>query len=509
MYRKISSLLIFITLCFPVYYVMGAQQDNFYIPPLDDVGLRDAESDSKVVYSTLKEISDLALRNNFDIQLAQFDAMLRETDLDKAVSLYDIIVKSEARFTDNQRREVSTFSGTRSRVNNYSLSVSQRLPTGTNIEMNFDNTRSWTDYPLYTTVNPAYESSVRLALKQELSKNFFGLNDRSRIKITRIEIQNARYTSLDKIEQMLAEVQRLYWVIARDLDIVCVRREMYARASELFQLNKDKIKKGIIEKPQLVSSEANLKQKEIDLLLAQNELKSHINELKFLLNLEDKKVIILPGESLECVSQEQILTEALKVAFSHRRDYLRAKNDVRSQDLRLIMKRNSLWPEINLEASISRNGLNNHLSEAINDISSEDNPEYFLGFKITFPLQNREARSEFNKAKIEKTKALINLKKTEYRILTQIKNRVRDCNILRKRVDKQRNVVRLQEEKLTAELKAYRYGRSDTDTIIRYQNDLLLSRIMYSQALLEYREALIELLLSENCLLDKFWKDTL
>jgi len=111
--------------------------------------------------------------------------------------------------------------------------------------------------------------------------------------------------------------------------------------------------------------------------------------------------------------------------------------------------------------------------------------------------------------KIEKAKALINLKKTEREVLIQIKDSVRDCNILGKRLNKQKIVVKLQEEKLAAELKRYQYGRSDTDTIIRYQDDLLSSKLLYTQALLDYQEALIELALKENSLLDRFWKDTL
>ena len=132
-----------------------------------------------------------------------------------------------------------------------------------------------------------------------------------------------------------------------------------------------------------------------------------------------------------------------------------------------------------------------------------------MGLEIKFPLQNREAKAEFNKAKIEKAKALINLKKIERQILIEIKDYVRNCNILEERVNKQENVVNLQEEKLMAELKAYQYGRSDTDTLIHYQDDLLLSQLLYLGALLDYKEALIELSLKENVLLDRFWKDTL
>ncbi|MBL7132167.1 MAG: TolC family protein [Candidatus Omnitrophica bacterium] len=529
MYRKIFLIIIFLNFSFFVYPTTEnlkketGEEDVIY-PIAERLSTQGYAQPCNGIYLTLEEVSWLAISNNFDIQLAQFDAQFKETDIDKVSSIYDTLIEAEAKFRDNQSKSSSSFAGTRSETRDYNLGASQKFPTGTTLGLDFDNQRSWSNSG-FVTVNPAYNSSAKLTIKQELGKNFFGIKDRSNIKITKIDIQNAQYTSLDKIEQMLSTTQKTYWKIALCLNVVKIRDNMLIKANELFQINKEKILKGIIEKPQLVASEANLRQKEIDLILAQNELEFHINELKLLLNLEDEDKAILPKENfdrssflvvnpehrqeIDLVAQPIELSQALKIAFQRRRDYLRAKNEIDAKKIKLVMQENNLWPEINLEASISRNGLARHFSQAIEDISSEDNPEYFLSLKITFPLQNREARSEFNKAKLEKAKALLNFKKIERKILVEIKDNVRNCNILGQRAKKQKHVVKLQEEKLAAELKAYQYGRSDTDTVIRYQDDLLFSKLLYTQALLDYKEALIELAVKKNILLDRFWKDTL
>jgi outer membrane protein TolC len=513
MFRKIFFIIIFLNFCLLICPAKedlaedtGAE-DTIY--PTSEYGLfKEKRFISNGIYLSLDEVCSFALSNNFDIQLAQFDAQFKEADLDKARSVYDVFIEAEANFNDDRRKSSSVFSGTKTETRNYKLGISQKLPTGTTLGVDFDNQRLWTNSG-YTSVNPAHDSSVKLSLKQELGRNFFGIKDRSNIKITKIDIQNARYTSLDKIEQMLSTVQNVYWRIAHYLNIVKIRQDMLIQASELFKINQEKIHKGIIERPQLIASEANLRQKEIDLILAQNEFAFHINELKFLLNLDDEDKIILPKDDLVLSEQLKGLDESLEVAFQHRRDYLKAKNEVDSKEIKLVMERNNLWPEINLESSAARNGLREHFSQAMKDVSSEDNPEYFFGLSIEFPLQNREARSGFNKAKIEKAKALIGLKKIERKILVDIKDSVRNCNILQQRAQKQENVVKLQEEKLIEELKRYKYGRSDTDTVIRYQDDLLSSKLLYTQALLDYKQALIELSLKENSLLDKYWKDTL
>ena len=486
------------------YNINFSEENDVY--PLESFDFLKSKSDiSNRVYLTLEEVTELALQNNFDIQLAKFDAQFKETDLDKVKSIYDTVIEAEARYKDDQTKSASAFSGTHSEAHDYNFGVSKKLPTGTTLGLYSDNQRYWTDSP-YTTINPAHDSSIELALSQDLGKNFFGLKDRSDLKITKIDIENVHYTSLDKIEEMLSNVQKTYWRIAKQLKVVEIRKDMLDKADELFRINKEKIKRGIIEQPQLLSSEANFGQREIDVVLALNELESYINELKLLLNIENRDKIILPKEELDLVVRLTELGEALKTAFSHRRDYFKARNEVDSQKIKLVMKGNALWPEINLEASIRRNSLGDHFTQAIKNIGQEDNPEYSLGLKIKFPLENRLAKSEFNKAKIEKAIALLNLKNTERRILVQIEDSVRNCNIFKERAKKQKNVVELQREKLAAELKAYQYGRSDTDTVIRYQDDLLSSELLYTQALLDYKQALIELSLKGNTLLDSFWE---
>ncbi|MGD9014776.1 MAG: TolC family protein [Candidatus Omnitrophota bacterium] len=523
MYRKVLFIFIFLSFALSASSVEehiipsvkdsespgGQKNSPEGVYPVRNSGLsKDEDIVSGGVYLTLEEVCQLALNNNFDIQLAQFDAQFKQTDLDSARSVYDTLIEVGTNFKDDRKKTVSSLTGTSQEARNYNFAVSQKLPTGTTLGAGFNHQRSWTD-SAYVAVNPAHDAQAELTLKQELGRNFFGIQDRSKIKISKIDIENAQYTSLDKIEQTLSEVQKTYWKIAQYLNLLGIRQDMLLEAKQLFQINQEKLKKGIIEKPQLLASEANLRQKEIDLILVKNELQFHINELRLLLNLDNLDEIVLPAQSLDFTGQQIELSQSLKSAFQYRRDYFLAENEIKAKKIKLVMQKNNLWPEINLEASVTRNGLDNHFSQAIQDISSEDNPEYFLGLKIKFPLQNRQAKSEFNKAKIEQAKALLELKKIERQILVEIKDGVRNCQVLEQRALKQNNVVRLQEEKLAAELKAYQYGRSDTDTVIRYQDDLLSSKILYAQALFDYKQSLIELALKENILLGHFWKDEL
>lgn len=465
--------------------------------------------DRDKVYLGVAEVCKIALYNNFDIQLAKFNVQSKRADLAGVKSIFDTMFEAETKFKEDEKKRTSTFAGTESESNIFNFGLSKKFSTGTKVKVNFDTERSWTNSG-YSTINPAHESVAEISLTQELGKNFFGIQDRSKIKITKLEIENAEYTSLSKIEGMIARVKKVYWRTVLYLEIVKIRKEMLERAKKLYSINKDRIKRGLIEKPQLLSSQANVEQKKVDLKLAQNHLSSLLNEMKFLLNLDERDKIVVPKENFSLQKTSPVgLKKALKNAFKNRRDYQEAKNNVGSNNVNLVMKRNNLFPEINLEASIARNGLEENYSDAIESMSTEDNPEYFLGLKITFPLENRKAESDYKKAQINRSKSLLQLKRVEQEIVVDIKDAVRNVGVYRERLRRQKKIVKLQESKLKQEIQKYKHGRSDTDTVIRYQNDLLSAKLLYKKAFLQYKHSLIELSQQQDTLLNSYWEGEL
>jgi len=50
------------------------------------------------------------------------------------------------------------------------------------------------------------------------------------------------------------------------------------------------------------------------------------------------------------------------------------------------------------------------------------------------------------------------------------------------------------------------YGRSSSDIIIRFQEDLLGARLRLEEALFSYRKAIINLERNKNTLLSKYWQ---
>jgi len=466
------------------------------------------EAGQKVTYSfSLDEITQVALRNNFDIQLTKYDAWIARTDKDVARSIYDTVFEAEVKYRDDQSKKTSTIFGNKTVDNDYNVGFSKKMPTGTTVSIDLENNRNSTD-SAFTTAPLTHDSTLGVTVEQDLGKNILGIQDRGDVKITLADIENAEYTSLEKIEESIAEVQKAYWDLVLQIEKVDIEEAMVAEAKKFYDLHQEKLKDGLVEIPEAIASEANYKTRKNTLLLARNQAKAKANALRLLANIKDN-IDIEPTEDFGLLDDKENLLKSLKAAFENRQDYKRAQNTIKSKDIQLIMEQNNMWPEINLTATLAKNGLGDHFKHAVTQITEEDNPNFFAGLTITFPLENREAKGKLKAAELEKAKALLELKWLERQIAVDVADQVRDCNIFKELALNDQEISQLQTRKLEEEIKRFRYGRSNTDMLIRFQEDLVLARSVVAESIRRYHEARVDLRKTEGTLLRKYWEGSI
>lgn len=465
-----------------------------------------AQNDAGVKQLFLEEVSALALQNNFDIQLTKYDIQISRQDIDIARSVYDSIFTAEAEYTDDKSAKNSTLLADHSTSRDFSVGVSKSFSSGTEVSVEHVNSRGWRIPASNVTYNPDYNSSVSLTVEQDLGKNFFGLQGRGNVKVAMKDVENATHLSLDKIEQTLADVQKSYWALVRAEDLYEIEQEFLEQAKRLHEIDKERIKHGLIEKPQLLGSEANYHERWGEISVAKNNLKTRENILKLQLNIsEERGVVLMPAEEFQLEKAGVSLKQSLENAFKFRRDYKKAMNEIKRRDILLSMKKNGLWPEINLEASFTRNGLDDGYGGSAGKIIDEDNPEFFTSLSVSVPLENRDAKAKLKQAEFEKAKALLDAKYLERKIAIEIVDQARECEIFYERLVSLKKAADLQTQKAAAQEKIFNQGRSDSDVVIRYQEDALAARVRAVNAFYEYYEALIDLKKKEGSLLVEHW----
>jgi outer membrane protein TolC len=442
------------------------------------------------------EVMKLTANHNLDIKLAKIDADYAKANIDIKKSVFDIIMEASGGYTDNELASESAFLGSKTTQAAYNFGISKEFSTGTSIEADFNHTRDYSDSD-FVTVNPSHESLASLSVRQPIGNNFFGLEDRGNLRIAELNYQAANLNSLDRIEAALAQSEIAYWNLVYTYEAALLNEEMLNRAKNLYDIYEDRFERGIAEEPDVYASEANMNISLINYEIAQNRILNASNLLKIRLNLDSSSAIRPRDDLLTAYTRADYISH-LKEAISKRRDYRAALKNLEAQDINLVIKKNNLWPQIDLVATYQRNGIDTDGKESLDNLLDENNSSYYVGAEVRLPLENRDARAKKKQALLLKEQALINLKKIELSIASELDNRVRQVNLDVEKIKKWQKIVELQKQKLEAEEKRIKYGRSSSDILVRYQNDLLNSQMSLAAAYLDYHVSRIELELAKN-----------
>ncbi len=494
------SLLLFYTLCWGAIdiYTVGAEDVQSLTEEAEDNCALSSQERSLL----LEECIALAARNSFEVKLAQLDFLIAQTGQGVAEAIYDTVLSADISYEKDKRQPLSTFGADNKQINTYSIEATKKLSTGTEVTLSFDDTREWSN-SAYVSKNPAHTAEAALEIRQPLGKNIFGYVDRRNISVTSLAIQNTDLDTKERIELLFANAGKAYWEWAFAKRGLQIYHDILERAKDLHKINDKNYDTGLIEKGDFLASEANILIREKDMLIAENKYRRSEENIKLLMNIETDEQIH-PKDSLQYKEIDFDLGDCLSRAFQKRRDYQKAKREVEIENIILETKANERWPEIDLVASMTANGIDSKFSEAAGKITSEDNTDYFAGVEISLPLENNLARSEFKKAKHSKEKAIITLKKIERSIVTDVGNAFRDYITYEANVSKLSEVAELQKAKLKEEEKRLKYGRSNTKRSIDYQQDYLNAQLELASGLLDLEVARINLEKALNIILEKY-----
>ncbi|MGB3242539.1 MAG: TolC family protein [Candidatus Omnitrophota bacterium] len=458
------------------------------------------QKDARVL--SLEECVRLAVYNSFEAKMAKLDLLIAETDLMPAVAVFDTILFGNVGYAEDKRQQVSVFAPDDNQTNTYSVGVTKELPTGTELTATWGDTRSWNN-SAFITKNPSHNAELSLEARQPVGQNFFGYADRGSVTITKLAIMNAGLEEKDRIEALIADVERAYLEVLFAKKSLNVFRRILEKAKDLYEAQQKNYDLGLIERVDLYAAEGNVATRQAEVLVADNRYNRARENLKFLMNMNEGVRIIL-AEELASDPVDKDLSDCLKDAFENRRDYFIHKRDIEIKGLDLKIKENMKWPEIDLIGTLAMNGLEGEFNKAFGKTTTADNTYMFVGVEVTMPVENNLARGEYKKAKYEKEKAVVSLKETERKIITEIGNAYNDALAFQASVIFTKKALGLELSKFTEEEKRFKYGRSNAKRLIDYQQDLLRAALENARFILDQRKAKVDLERTMNIILKKY-----
>ncbi len=435
----------------------------------------------------------MAIGNNIDLRVRALDSSLAETDITSSRSIYNPYLTSSLDFsqTDVAGRTygTETIAGT--------FGITQNLPTGGYISL---TTRTG---PISAISDPLYDytdwsSAIGITYYQPLLKN-------AGREATELGIAQDTLSFEDSLENFRGDVIQTVFSVISDYNRLYVlyqllesRREAVSSAQKLLQEIKNQAHSGEDATIALSNSEYALSQRQTEMIEAERQVSSKEASLRYLLGLEEKLHIIPvdPPSRDEPMGTEK---EMIALALAEHPDLKGMRIQLESNMLREKVSQRKLWPDLALTANGGYRGYaeDGTFGDTVSQIADRKGEYWGVGARITYPLGNDLAESEYRRNKLRSEQLKNQITAAEWKIRDTIQDDNRSLISARLQLRSTAKSKLLAEQRVAHYQKNRRLGKASVKDLLDAENDLIYARNL-------------ELTAVENFayLVAKLWKDS-
>lgn len=455
-----------------------------------------------------------ALVQNLDVQIERINPQISRADLSGAYAGYDptfnISGSHGYRLSGGGIDPTTQFQipATEGESDAFNAGISGGLlPWGTTYQLFGNLTESVSTFS--TNRTDTTRGEVGISLSQPLLRNFLVDGTRLRIAVAKNRLKYSEMGLRARIIDVVTSVEKAYYDLIAARENVKVQEKALQLAEQLLAENKKRVEVGTMAPLDEKQAESQVAGSRADLLSAQQVLSTAQNTLRSLINDNYRNihdVLIEPAEQLAAPAQQFNVQESWQKGLAQRPDFLQAKLNTDQSELQLKYDRNQLLPDLSLTGSYGRGAGGVAIQEfgdGLEDFRTDRNPFYSYGARLSIPLGNRAARSNYRASKLSLEQIKLALKKIEQAILVEIDNNVTAARVSFERVGSTREARLYAEAALDAERKKLENGKSTSFFVLQLQKDLTAARSGEIRALTDYNKSLADLARGEGSTLDR------
>jgi len=477
---------------------------------------------------TLKEFVAQLRKENQSIASKRTAQEIAATGIPRARAAYDTVATVAA--TRSLSRQKSTYEEAVGRGqdteevpvysrdgNDFTVGVSQLLPTGATIEAKTSLSQFISSVDQYNAATDPEDTrppgarnnrgTVGLSLTQPLLKDFGPSVTNARIRVAEIESKGALASSLEVESNVVVEGILGYLDLIVAQQRVTAARERIRNGERLLSEAQALARQGRLAEADVWEVESALDRYRSAFSESEHARYERANKLATMVMRVNKEPAaqLRAMESLPATfSSIPSLESALQVAMDRREDLRRAKFDLEREGIQLAYAKNQRLPRLDLVATYGINGLEYSASRAMGYSRMEDYPNWTLGLQLTFPLENRQAKADFAAASLRQKDALLALKALEVGITNDVDTSLKLRQSALERWGWWQASAAREARHVTVEREKFRAGRSDIREVLLREERLINAQLaaIEQQASVVKAEALLQA--SQGVLLEQY-----
>jgi outer membrane protein TolC len=404
-----------------------------------------------------------------------------------------------------------------SKYGDYSLGLTQQIPTGGSFILSFNNYRSETN-ELFQLINPRYGATLQFDFVQPLLRNGGLKMGRKEIIIAEnnLEISQTQFESV--VQDTVYTVVESYWNLLYAIEDLKVKQQSLQLARDLLAKNKKEVEVGKLAPLEVLNAETVVAQREAEILAAEVLIKRREDLLKYHLDMSDVQEItrksIIPIDRPDIVKKEISFDEAWQVAQVKRPDLRANRKKIENNEFLMSVAKNKMLPALDLSFSYWSPGISGDrilyldddpflgivigkekggAGDAIGDALKFKNNNWNVALTLRLPLSNVTSKAEYVKSRMELEKSRLEQEDNEKFAMLDVNDAVREVDTHIKRVEAYRLARELAQRRLEAEQKKLDVGLTTNYFVLTYQDELASARSTEIKSILDYILALARL----------------
>ncbi len=472
---------------------------------------------SVLVEMTLDQAIARALEMNLEIQTARLNPDIQDYNLAAAEAAFGTTFN--ATLGQNNATSLSTSQldgGSQTTTDRFTFngSIAKPMPFyGGRLSANFNNSRTETDNS-FATLNPSFRSSLSFNYTQPILAGLKIDNQRNSVRTQEIQLEITDIQLQTQVANLTDNVKVAYWGLRTAIEQIEIQRRSLAQAQELLAQNRIRVELGTMSELQVVQAESQVASAEQSLLNAEVLWRNQELAFKRLLlgGADDPLLFQIVNPTDLPITQEPVvdLQGAIEIALEERTDIRQQRQQKDISELNLEVTQNNLLPSLDLTAGYSVMGVGGDsyqraqlggdpillepggFTDGLRGIANQDSPTWNLQLNFSYPLLNRGARANLERARLQMKQTDLALRSQELAIVTQVTNaglNVNDRYLQLQAAERSREVA---ERSAEIELTRFNVGASTNYEVTQVQDDLTSSRLSELRAIINYINAINE-----------------
>jgi outer membrane protein len=519
----------------PNYFRETFQKARTTVELRDPAKLKDYVVSGKLELS-LQHYLELVMANNTDIALQFLTIEQPKNAIQSAMGVWD--PTGRASFSTTRTTSLPTSPLDTSNVNSVlkslnqplSMTFTQQLDTGTQIQSTFGETKSSSSGSRSSYVKQ-YNTNVNVNISQPLLRNRGRFVNRLPLMTAQSNLKVSEFNLRNQLLNLVNTAENAYWGVISAREQVRVSEQAVQTSKQNLDFTQQQLDLGAISpldiynpKSAYAQAEVTLSQARFNLLQAEDNLR---HQLGVDLDPDVRKLGIVlteaadPGADTIKVDREA----AVQTAMANSPALKSAMQRLDVDDLGIYSAKNGLLPNLTFGATYTTNGLGGlfdpnrtslvggggtalalipgGVTDALGQMFGFGYPTYQASLTLQLPIRSRAASATMANALVQKKQDALTVRNQQQNIRLQVLNAVTSLEGAKEQLKlaiTQRDFAKLNEE---AEQEKYKLGTDINQNVVLAQQALAQAELGVVNAQISLRRSQLNLLTQTGELLDQ------